>query len=520
MLINSSLIHTPRGALRSRMEWLERNALFLLPLLVGLYFVMVLPAARRPLWYDELFTYYVSMSRNLEEFWGRILHVDLNPPLNYLFVRASIFLFGDSPLAVRLPSMLAFLAASLSVLVIVRRKAGNLFALTAMVLTWSFGFLRYATEARPYALILAFLSLAVLCWMSIRPDEPVSAAHWGLAGSIAGMLLSHCFAAFFVAPFVAGELVRGIRRKKFDSATWFAILGPMLLVVTYIPLLIRAQRILVPPAFLPSLTRAITFYEAELISMGPLVLLPFLARPFVLMLLAILLLISRGSKFRPVLAAHELIFLWTAFLMPAVVMGYLSWVNSAFWPRYGIGIVVVLSIGVTCQLARLTNRNVFAAGLIAVLTLMALGVQAYPALSSYRQPAAVPSTVYRQILPELPFVAASGLTFLEMDHREDNRFVKRLYYLTDTPSAIRYAHATIFEGLPILARYFPVRGAVAPYHSFMATHDRFLVFATPGYPEDWLLDKLRDDRAEIRQVCQIHTDYRDQMLYEVTVNHQ
>ena len=151
---------------------------------------------------------------------------------------------------------------------------------------------------------------------------------------------------------------------------------------------------------------------------------------------------------------------------------------------------------------------------------MALGVQAYPALSSYRQPAPVASTMYRQVSPELPFVTASGLTFLEMDHREDSRFVKRLYYLTDTPSAIRYAHATIFEGLPILARYFPVRATVIPYQSFLATHDRFLVFATPDYPEDWLLDKLRDDGAAIRQICQIHTDYRDQMLYEVAIRHR
>ena len=39
-----------------------------------------------------------------------------------------------------------------------------------------------------------------------------------------------------------------------------------------------------------------------------------------------------------------------------------------------------------------------------------------------------------RLAPELPFIDASGLTFMEMDNREDTRFLSRVYYLTD-PSA-------------------------------------------------------------------------------------
>ena len=404
--------------------------------------------------------------------------------------------------------MVAFLVASLAVFMIVRSRLSNLFAVTAMLLMWSCGFLEYAVEARPYALVLAFLGLAVLCWIRIQPGRPFSGAHWGLAISIAGMLLSHCFAPFFVAPLFAGELQRGIRLKRFDRPTWAALLIPMLLVIAYIPLVTRAHSILFPPSFLPSWMRAAFFYISLLSSLGPLLVLPLVA----------LFLLRTSSESRSTMAAHEKIFIVSMLLMPAVVMGYLFWAKVAFWPRYGIGIVMALSIGLPSYIARKTNRNIFAAGISVVLTLVGFCVRTYPELSSYWRPAVVASALYRQISPELPFVTASGLTFLEMDHREEAGFVKRLYYLTDQDSAVRYAHATIFETMPAVARYFPVRATIAPYHSFLAAHDRFLVFATPGYPEDWLLDKLKEDGLKIRQVCQTDTEYRDKVLYEVSVN--
>jgi hypothetical protein len=48
-------------------------------------------------------------------------------------------------------------------------------------------------------------------------------------------------------------------------------------------------------------------------------------------------------------------------------------------------------------------------------------------------------------------------------------------------------------------------------------HDCFLVIATPGYPEDWLLDKLKDDGAELRLLEREVTGYKDRDLFLVSL---
>src|SRR5690242_19401957 len=114
-----------RDRFPSKLERLDRCIVVLLPVLLLLFLAALYPVARRPLWYDELFTYYVATSRSMSEFLARLLHVDLNPPLSYLFVRISILLFGDSALSVRVPSIIAFFTASITVYVIVQRRLGN-----------------------------------------------------------------------------------------------------------------------------------------------------------------------------------------------------------------------------------------------------------------------------------------------------------------------------------------------------------------------------------------------------------
>jgi hypothetical protein len=122
------------------------------------------------------------------------------------------------------------------------------------------------------------------------------------------------------------------------------------------------------------------------------------------------------------------------------------------------------------------------------------------------------------IEPDLPLVAASGLTFLEMDKYASPQLVARLHYLTDAQFAIQYAHATIFEGFPTLKQYFPIRAAVNPFPQFIQQHRKFLVLGTPGYPEDWLLRKLIADGDELRYLGDFPGPYKDTSLYEVTVS--
>src|SRR5207302_1016243 len=118
----------------------------------------------------------------------------------------------------------------------------------------------------------------------------------------------------------------------------------------------------------------------------------------------------------------------------------------------------------------------------------------------------------------LPLVDASGLTFFEMNKREDPEILAHVFYLTDHDAAIRYAHATIFEGTGILRDYFPIRGTVMPYRDFVSQNSHFFVLGTPDYPEDWLIPKLMDDGAELDFKGELRSSYKDQMIFEVTMS--
>jgi hypothetical protein len=123
----------------------------------------------------------------------------------------------------------------------------------------------------------------------------------------------------------------------------------------------------------------------------------------------------------------------------------------------------------------------------------------------------------RGIQSDLPLIAASGLTFLEMDHYAGSNTTSRLYYLTDREFAINIAHATIFGGFANLKRYFPIRANVQPYREFTAKHSHFLVLGTPWYPEDWLLPHLLDIHAKLIYLGSYSSIYKDGQLYEVTL---
>jgi hypothetical protein len=195
-------------------------------------------------------------------------------------------------------------------------------------------------------------------------------------------------------------------------------------------------------------------------------------------------------------------------------MSYCAISGVPFWLRYSIGAAIPLSVGLSFLIAYQTNCAVWAGVLATALCLFQFPISTYRV---YHLPRAISPQAYRSVRTDLPFVAASGLTFVEMDQREPPEFVGRLFYLTDRDAATRYAHASIFEHIRVLQEWSPMRAHVEYYRAFVTQHPRFLVLGTPGYPEDWLLAKLKDDGAEIRLIGSQDTGYKDRNLYEVTV---
>ncbi len=121
----------------------------------------------RPLlWRDELATWSAT-TRSLGHLWGLLGNVDAVSGAYYVFLHGWTAVFGDSPVALRTPSVLAVgvaagLTAALGKRLFGARAglwAGLLFALVPAVL-------RYAQEARSYGMVTAAAVLAT--WQLVR----------------------------------------------------------------------------------------------------------------------------------------------------------------------------------------------------------------------------------------------------------------------------------------------------------------------------------------------------------------
>jgi hypothetical protein len=266
-------------------------------------------------------------------------------------------------------------------------------------------------------------------------------------------------------------------------------------------LMAKPTDLLFPVAFQPNSTTVSALYVKVLFGVAPaaaiLGLLTFLPG-------------RRLQSLWSVMPIHEVAMAVCCFLTPLVIILWAMHSHVAFWPRYSIVMIIAVTLLAVSAFASLSGGRTGIALLGSALLLVMFSFQHFP----HSTPIAI-STDYRNVCPNLPFVAASGLTFVEMDHREPADMVKRLYYLTDREAAVKFAHATIFEGFSTIKQWFPIHANVEPYGRFVQEHPCFMVMSTPDYPEDWLMKKLANDGAQVRYFGAVLTGYKDGMLFEV-----
>jgi mannosyltransferase len=207
--------------------WVDCAALVVLALAVRSFGL-----AGLPLWTDEVFTVYWSQLP-LAYLFGAGAHVEANPPVYYAFMHEWMALFGDSALAVHLPSVI-FSAATVAV---VYATAKTLFdrqtALLAGLLAAVNPFLvAYAQEARTYALLclangLAYLALAV--YFRFRTKRDARLAPWlalFVAAVSVGVFLHFTSVLFLASSFllVGLELAVGGPYRPFPFVLWGGLL--------------------------------------------------------------------------------------------------------------------------------------------------------------------------------------------------------------------------------------------------------------------------------------------------------
>ena len=517
-------------ALRLVTGWLEAHAGWALAALVVLYLAGALAGSHaKPLWHDELFTYYLAQAPSIGALWADLKAHDLNPPLGYLLTRWSFTLFGVNTLATRLPEILFFVLTMLGVFRFVSRRMGGAFALFGVALLLLGKTFELGYEARPYTLLLGCLAVALAAWQAAANGHRALGLAL-LAAANTAMLLSHIFAVPAIFALLAGEAWRTRQRKRIDWPVVAALTLPFLVTILYLPMLRNHGSAIYPEAFQPDGETIFEFYialiERELIAL-------LLTSLLVLILMGPRALRGRGSWS---FTQPEWVTLLCLVTLPLGLMLQLMLSHGAFFPRYG----AAATVGVVCIAAALLARWTSASGvldgraaLLGILIALAISEHTFSGMADLfnRQTWRFPRNA-DPVLPvcgacavsahagpggsALPLVAASGLTFVELNHNEPLATAQRVYYLTDAEASTRYSHANIFEQTPQLVQRFHLAGHAENYHAFLREHPHFIVLGKYDWPEDWLLRKLVDDGANVRVLGRTTDEYRDRELYDVT----
>ncbi|MEJ3743960.1 glycosyltransferase family 39 protein [Actinomycetes bacterium KLBMP 9797] len=172
------------------------------------------------LWRDEMATWSAA-TRSPGELFDLVRNIDAVSGAYYLFMHYWIAVFGDSALALRLPSVLCMTGAAALVGMIGKRLfeapvgllAGLLFAIIP-------GISRYGQEARSYAFATFFAVLAT--YLLIRALEAPSWLRWiGYAAAVTATGLSHLIAVTVVA----GHAIFALLPWRRASWYWLASVG-------------------------------------------------------------------------------------------------------------------------------------------------------------------------------------------------------------------------------------------------------------------------------------------------------
>ena len=94
----------------------------------GGFLFAIVNAAMSPFWFDELVTFYVSRLGSPVEIWAAMEQAaDPQPPLGYLLAACFQHLLGETELATRLPSLVAFPIATYVFFVWIAERIGALY---------------------------------------------------------------------------------------------------------------------------------------------------------------------------------------------------------------------------------------------------------------------------------------------------------------------------------------------------------------------------------------------------------
>lgn len=496
-------METPLNFIEGLRVQVERREKLLLGAIVVVALARCIWEADRQMGFDELFTYYIARLGSWTDMISAV-PADGNPPLYYLLAHACLQFVGPPELAIRLPSIAAFLVTLLCIYAFVRRHCDAISALFA-TFAMSTAFIRFfGSEARPYALMLAFTALSLVCWQAaVERRSGRLPALAGMAAAIAGAIASHHYGVFHVGiPLAFGEATRLVQRRRFDWPVYAGgIVGASTLAFT-LPLIRQTGH-----AFLDLVSQSPTFaFKPSLAGLGTYT--HMVDRWFFVafvMLIALAWVAPPRSENPPgpPVPAHEVAAAIGAALLLPILLG-VTWVTTGYFkPRYVIG----TSIGI----AILLGHAVYAAGrhgrhgaIAALLTMVLMttiwsGARVVRGINGTVMPfdvmtGATAGSVLTSLPDDRPLVVGSPSVWMRTWWYAQPELRKRLHYLLDPAYAARAGNP--LGELSISANRAIVPSPLDAFETFTREHRSFLLYCQGmdvicEDDDDWIKRRLQ-----------------------------
>ena len=454
---------------------LERHPNAVLVCLLAGYLATSVPVAvLRPYWLDELVETYICAQPTLAAVWYSLQTAPptTDPPLHYVLTHLCLMLFGVHEWASRLPALGGFFVAILCTYHFVRRRLGVAVAAIAVTLLLSSNAIYYASEGRPYGVVVGCFAVVLLAWqsvgMGIRPRLNRLLIAIGLACAIS----AHYYGILFGLPVFVGEVIRCWRKRQMDWGTFAAITAGYIAMLVWIPFLPVAMAWKVHIWFTPAFENVMQMLD----DLGDVQL--------IILFLAALFFVhsfmpeaDEGKRERPIhFRPDEAAAVLTLVLLPFIGFFVSKFASKLYLSRY----VVASSLGIAMLIASMSSFLKFSRrawlSVIAVLLFCFVGGTKARFLRSKITEHKEFAASIRQ-LAELPgpIVICMPHDFLPSYFYGPPELKEKIYWLNDLPVALKYIkNDTDIRMMSAVQKVTDVH--VIDMNAFLQSHHSFYLY--------------------------------------------
>jgi Dolichyl-phosphate-mannose-protein mannosyltransferase len=468
-----------------------------------------LAAVSKPFWYDEILTVILCRLPSVSAIWMALHHAaDTHPPGFYLIARLTYWLISDDHLGYRLPSILGLLLTVGCVYSILSRRVARLTALVGATFLLCTDLTSYSYEARPYALMVGCISVAILAWQRIDDSWLYCAA---LVASLAAAVSLHYYAIFVWSAFAVAELTVWMIRRRFRFTVWASLLVgacPLLCFLGLLREMVKdyGQNFWAQPQFKQTYLTYSNLLNVEG-HWGVIVAIGFTA---VIIWFNVIKTPGVGisgdqkieAKSVPI---EEWVLAITLMWLPAIAVCAAKISHGGLTERHMLPAVVgcALTLGYAIE-------KVPVAGRLLLLILFLMNYEAFSvpvlretvtgSLFAQRESAEHEMTSLAGQLrePNLPIVIGGELDYLPIAYYTPPELGKRIYAVVDPQSAITYLNTASGDlNLLVIQHYYPLQ--VKGFDSFISNHREF--YLVSGADLDWLPARLVHDGDNLKLVA-------------------